>query len=142
MARKSHKKVNINIPICNLCNQQSTLVTGEDIYPHRKDLFYKKFYQCQQHKDMYVGCHDNTQVPLGILTNKEHRQLKMKCHSIFDPLWRNKGTRNTRFRLYRKLSHAMKLHISETHFGMFTQQQLNQAYEIISNWINNGEEKQ
>lgn len=119
-------------PVCPICNKNSVLVNGKKIYPHRPDLYKLNFYACLDHPDYYCGCHKGTTTPLGILANKEHRKLKMDCHAIFDPLWKSKefGRKD----LYKKLSDAMDLPSEETHFGMFTIDQLKKAHSIIKKW--------
>ncbi len=37
----------------------------------------------------YVGCHNNSKKSLGTPANSELRELRKKCHSLIDPLWRN-----------------------------------------------------
>ena len=119
---------------CPVCNREAEYVSGKEIYPHREDLYALGFYRCSEHIDYYVGCHKGTDKPLGVLANKEHRLWKIKCHAIFDPQWKSK--KNTRRHLYSKLSHAMNIPFNKTHFGMFTIDQLMQAYEIIRGWEN------
>lgn len=120
------------IPVCPICNKESKLVSGEQIYPNRKDLYNLSFYRCSNHTDYYVGCHKGTNNALGILANREHRSWKIKCHAIFDPLW--KSRKNFRKDLYCRLAHAMNIPIEQTHFGEFSVDQLKQAYEIIKDW--------
>jgi len=72
---------------CPYCNRPAHLVDGVTIYPHRPDLYEKKFYLCPP-CDAYVGCHPGTTEPLGRLANAELRAAKMAAHSAFDPLWR------------------------------------------------------
>lgn len=46
--------------------------------------------------DAYVGCHNNTKVPLGMMANKELREMRKLVHKKIDPLWREgKFTRKT-----------------------------------------------
>ena len=49
----------IEPPDCPYCDKQSTLVNGETIYPHRKDLYKLYFYRCRT-CDAYVGVHKET----------------------------------------------------------------------------------
>lgn len=72
--------------VCPYCGQRSKIVTGEVIYPHRKDLNFKKFHLCTP-CNAYVGCHDRTGKPLGRLADPELRMMKVKAHAAFDPLW-------------------------------------------------------
>lgn len=38
--------------------------------------------------DAYVGCHNNTKTPLGIMANRELREWRIKAHAAIDPLWK------------------------------------------------------
>ena len=71
---------------CPYCNNPAVLVGGDVIYPHRPDLYEKKFWQCDP-CDAYVGCHrpgvgygDGTR-PLGRLANAELREAKKNVHT-------------------------------------------------------------
>ena len=60
----------------------------------------------------YVGCHNNTQIPLGTLANKELRQLRIKAHNKIDKLWQNHT--HTRDEVYQYLN---KIFGREIHIG-------------------------
>lgn len=79
--------------LCPYCNEPAELVGGRSIYPHRPDLFGKKFYRCEKDK-AWVGCHNGGIVPLGRLANAELRAAKSVCHALFDPLWKRKMERD------------------------------------------------
>lgn len=125
-------------PICPICEKESVMVMGDVIYPRRPDLYSKKFFQCPDHKDLYVGTHAKTGLPLGVLADAEHRLLKMKCHSVFDPRWLSAGSdrarRMERVKCYSRLASSMNITIDQAHFGMFSKEQCKQAYKIICNW--------
>lgn len=122
----------VNNPRCPKCGNESILVSGYDIYPHRIDLQELKFYRCEEHKDLYVGCHKGTAKPLGVLADKEHRKLKMRCHAIFDPIWRS--GKKSRKSIYNKLASQMGKKQEEAHFGMFSKEELRKAYSLIRSW--------
>lgn len=112
--------------VCQYCGNQANLVMGDKIYPHRKDLFTKKFYICESCQ-AWVGTHrDGT--PLGRLANKELRLLKKKAHDSFDPLWRY-GAKN-RQQAYRWLAKEMNLSREQCHIGMFNEEQCKKVIEI------------
>lgn len=105
--------------ICPYCSQEAKLVTGQIIYPHRPDLYHKKFFQCAP-CDAYVGCHENRMEgikPFGRLANAELRKWKMKAHDAFDPLWKNKII--GRSAAYTWLANKLCIGIDDTHIGMF-----------------------
>ena len=103
-------------PICPYCGKFSKLVTGEQIYPHRKDLFNMSFYSCQP-CDAYVGTHKGTIKPLGRLANKELRIAKSAAHRAFDPLWKYGDMK--RKEAYKWLAEVLSINVKDCHIGMF-----------------------
>lgn len=80
----------------------------------------------------YVGVH-NTQSkkPLGRLATKELRELKMKCHAKFDPLWQKYNFK--RSDCYGYLAYKLDLNCRETHFGWFDEEYLKKSLDILNN---------
>ena len=77
-------KKNVMCPYCLIdCNW----VENKEIYGKN----YGKSYMCWlcEKCEAYVGCHNNSKKPLGTPANKELRELRKKCHSLIDPLWRD-----------------------------------------------------
>ena len=72
---------------CPYCNKSAKWTSNDVVYGRK----YGKSFMCYWCKDCdaYVGCHNNTQKPLGIMANKELRELRIECHNLFDILWRN-----------------------------------------------------
>lgn len=108
--------------VCPYCDKPAALVTGAAIYPHRPDLFGKKFWQCAPCK-AHVGCHaagngegDGTK-PLGRLANDELRRWKSKAHAAFDPLWKARTMR--RKEAYGWLAQSLGISAANCHIGMF-----------------------
>ena len=117
-------------PICPYCFQQSNLVTGQAIYPHRPDLYQKWFYQCLP-CSAFVGCHPNTKNPLGRLANAELRKYKSLAHKAFDPIWKNGEI--TRKEAYKNLARAMNIESTKCHIGMFDTFQCKKVIAICLN---------
>lgn len=128
------------VVICQYCKGFAKLVYGDFIYPHRPDLKNKAFYHCcNGHPSAYVGCHQGTIKPLGVLANAELRKAKSAAHAAFDPIWRD-GLK-TRQNAYKWLAGQMKLPKSETHIGMFSVEQCNQVVKIAETYIVNQVDK-
>lgn len=91
---------------CLYCQKDvhARLTNGKEIYPHRPDLAYKKFYICDICKN-YVGCHPNSERPLGFIPSKEIRKARLHIHRLLDPLWQNKLIK--RGKAYKILSDKM-----------------------------------
>ena len=113
--------------ICDYCGNSAPLVTGREVYPHRPDLFTKKFYQCVP-CGAYVGCHPGTTQPLGRLADAELRREKMAAHAAFDPLWKN--GEHKRGKLYGWLANQLGIEKKDCHIGMFSADMCRRVVEI------------
>ena len=102
--------------LCHYCFRKPELVGGDTIYPHRPDLYEKKFYLCRP-CDAYVGCHPGTTEPLGRLANAELRKAKQAAHAAFDPKW--KGGDMKRKEAYAWLATQLGIDFNDCHIGMF-----------------------
>lgn len=117
---------------CAYCGNEAEYVTGEDIYPHRKDLYDKKFWRCEP-CDAYVGCHATTGKPLGRLANAELRRRKSMAHQKFDPLWRNGGM--SRSKAYNWLSNQLRISPDKCHIGMFDIDMCDRVIEVCDLYL-------
>ena len=63
------------------------MTNGNEIYPRRPDLAYKKFWRCDGCQN-YVGCHPGRVTPLGSIPTRELRNARNHIHKILDPLWK------------------------------------------------------
>ena len=119
---------------CDYCGLDALPVTGRRIYPHRPDLFEKRFWICDP-CDARVGCHSHTDKPLGRLAKADLRKEKSAVHNAFDPLWREwkttSGFELSRHDAYRWLAHEMKIPKDECHMGMFSLNRCTAALEAI-----------
>lgn len=82
------------------------LVGGEEIYPHRADLYSLPFWKCDKCNN-FVGCHHKTKDrtrPLGCIATKEIKSARIQIHKTMDPIWRS--GRITRKELYNLLKKA------------------------------------
>lgn len=117
--------------ICPYCYCATKLVTDKEIYGPNSN-FDKKFIQCINNKDHYVGTRANGK-SLGRLADSELRSLKRKAHALFDPLWESQdAVFESRDKAYIWLSKRMKLSHDKTHFAMFDTIQCEQSIEIIT----------
>jgi hypothetical protein len=102
---------NIN---CAECQKQvdARLVSGDIVYPHRKDLSNLKFWQCGFCLN-FVGTHKNSKDnnPLGAIVGSEIKKLRMEIHNIIDPLWKDEFA--SRKKIY--LEMAIYLGLKEYH---------------------------
>ena len=114
---------------CDVCGSEKVrYTTNDEIY----GKIYRNggCYLCDS-CGAYVGVHDTKdKIPLGRLATKELRELKMQCHSKFDPLWQQYGFK--RQDCYGFLAMKLDLNFRETHFGWFDKEYLLKALDILN----------
>ena len=117
--------------LCDYCGRPAEKATGKDIYPRRPDLYHLRFYRCKP-CGAHVGCHANSEKPLGRLANAELRQAKMKAHAAFDPLWRSREM--SRRGAYRWLSKVLGVEAQHCHIGMFDLIQCQRVVDAVADY--------
>lgn len=110
---------NMQKVICGYCNQQASLVYGDCIYPHLPHLHGKQYYLCQP-CGAWVGCHGDTDAPLGTPAKLPLRIARSKAHTAFDALWRNNPSLS-RKAAYRILADYLAIPPDQCHIGHFNE---------------------
>lgn len=111
--------------ICQFCSSEAQKVSGEKIYPHRRDLYHLSFFYCDNNHDpAYVGTHKDGK-PFGTLADSETRKARSLAHQAFDKIWKDKLL--SRSDAYGVLSKHMNLPAEKTHIGMFSTAQANEV---------------
>ena len=116
---------------CEPCKRHihPKLITGKEVYPHRKDLYLKSFLQCP-YCDSYVGCHPCTNNPLGCIVGPEVKQARSYIHSILDPIWQSGAI--TRNQLYKELSNKLGYHYHTA--GIRNMEEARQIIELLKQY--------
>jgi hypothetical protein len=125
---------------CCGCNKDvdARLTNGEEVYPHREDLYNLPFWVCDICNN-FVGCHHKTENrtrPLGCIPTLEVKRARMRVHSVLDPIWRNKLM--SRSKLYRKISDELgwRYHTA----GIRNVQTAERVIDIINNIVGGSDE--
>ena len=118
---------------CPYCNQDTKLVTGKVIYPHRPDLYDRHFYLCKP-CNAYVGTHKKTSEPLGKPANLELRIARRKAHAALDPIWQESETIK-RSDVYAALAKALNISRDDCHIGQFDIEMCQKVIEICNNGL-------
>lgn len=128
--------IDLHPKTCNLCGGRVECISNDKIYGRRYGSGY--CYRCTE-CGAYVGTHKPwPDKALGILADAEMRDWKMKCHGLFDALWKDaKNRRKRRRQLYIRLAGEMGISVEACHFGYFDLQQLKRAYQILEVWKDN-----
>lgn len=99
--------------ICPYCGKEALWCENKEKYGRN----YGKSYMCYFCKacDAYVGCHNNTQKPLGTMANAELRMWRIKAHSTFDALWKcGKMSRKEAYQWLSDKFNKKAIHIGES----------------------------
>lgn len=124
------------VVLCPYCGAQALLVDDTEIYPRS---YGGKVWLCRP-CCAWVGCHKNSSnnVPLGRLAKSNLRQLKIKAHALFDPLWKaaikHRGwtQAHARGKAYSWLSQKMNIPRAECHIGMMDEQRVQLAIDVLN----------
>lgn len=130
--------INLHPTECNICNGKVIFTDNNKIYG--KKYGSGKMYFCTKCK-AYVGTHKpRPREALGLLANKEMREMKKKCHDLFDLKWKNEPTSKKRHiarrNAYKDLAKELGILEKECHFGYFDLNTLKVVYNILNKSIN------
>ena len=122
--------MNLHPTICNLCGGKVIYASNSLIYG--REYGSGKMYLCTK-CGAYVGTHKSRpEEAFGVLADKEMRDMKMKCHALFDEKWKNqKNRRKARKKAYKELAERLGISVDKCHFGYFDMDLLNKAYAIL-----------
>lgn len=115
-------------PNCPYCLKKSILMGGNKLYGQER-LKYRLFYVCQPCK-AWVGCHPDSDRPLGTIAKPALRRLRREVHRQLDPLWQ-KGKIN-RHRLYKKLAQKMEIDPKDCHVGFMDEPLCKKALRAVA----------
>ena len=136
MTEHIHNKVTPKPLLCNICGGPVVYTSNAIIYG--REYGTGKCYYCTK-CNAFVGTSKNKpDEALGILADKEIRNLRQRCHSKFDAWWfniKNKRKRRiARIELYDRLAKELDIYREECHFGYFDAEELHKALSIIETW--------
>lgn len=109
---------------CSYCGNEPEWVENKEVYGKNYGRSYM-IWLCKP-CNAYVGCHNNTRMPLGTLAKKPLRELRMRCHKLIDELWNDNESRQ---KLYDGLSVAMG--VTDLHIGSSDENMCKQIIEYI-----------
>lgn len=122
--------VDLHPTVCNLCGGEVILISNALIYGKPRGS--GKCYVCTC-CGARVGTHiRKSNEAFGILSDKEMRNARMRCHELLDIHWRHKK-RKVKYRsaMYKWLAKKMQIDSKDCHIGCFDMEKLNKAIEIL-----------
>jgi zinc-finger-containing domain len=115
-------------PTCPYCSKPAKLATGEEVYPHRRDLASLFFWACLR-CNAWVSCHKGSDEPMGTLADARVRHARWRAHEYLDPLWQTSPA--NRSEVYEWLSEQMRIPLDECHIALFTEKQCDEVVRIV-----------
>lgn len=133
--RKSHTQ---KPPVCPYCGRRSVLRPAEYVYGESTISTGSLLYVCSGYPECkaYVGVHEGTHKPKGILADSELRNKRIRAHRALDAVVRS-GCMN-KDGVYIWLSSRLNLPYEETHIGYFSdylcEQTIRECEGALENW--------
>ena len=123
-----------NPPVkCDYCGGDCEHVPNKEIYGKNYGNSYM-IWLCRK-CDAYVGCHNNTESPLGRLSNRELRKAKMDAKNLF--IKKHLGgswncPRHIKTGAYSMLAKKLGIRVEDCHFGHFDLGTCNRIKKLLS----------
>lgn len=86
-----------------------------------------------------IGCHPNTNLPLGKMAGPQTRKLRIKAHAAFDPIWQTGLMR--RDQAYAWLARQLGIGVLVCHISWLTQDHLKKAISLSENYVSQNKHK-
>jgi hypothetical protein len=103
--------------VCDCCGSANIVFcSNPKDYAHGQDTW------CCSDCEASIGCHPNTNTPLGKMANSETRAMRYKAHDVFDLLW--KSGLVSRVMAYKWLAAELRIRAKDCHISWFTIEQL------------------
>lgn len=112
---------------CDVCCSTNVIYTTNDAVYGKQYGEWPWCYFCRDCRAA-VGCHPDTNTPLGKMATKRTRQMRLKAHNSFDRLWRE-GLYN-RNKAYKWLASALQIAVEECHISWLDETQLEKVIEV------------
>ena len=82
----------------------------------------------------FVGCHEGTDIPLGLMADAMTRDARFQAHKAFDHLWRGRGRRMTRPEAYAWMASTLGIAPELAHIGMLSERQCEALIAAVLNY--------
>lgn len=134
----SKKKKSEEAPLCPYCGRRSVLRPAEYVYGEDTIAKGSMLYVCSGYPSCkaYVGVHEGTKRPKGILANSELRNKRIRAHRVLDEIV--KVGCMSKDGVYIWLSSRLNIPYKQTHIGYFSDylcdQTIKECERVLENW--------
>lgn len=81
-----------------------------------------------------VGCHEGTDIPLGLMADSFTRAARHEAHRAFDPLWLGKRAKLSRAKAYSWMADTLGIPPEQAHIGMLNMRQCEALIEAVRSY--------
>lgn len=81
-----------------------------------------------------VGCHEGTDIPLGLMADAMTRDARFQAHGSFDNLWRGRHARMSRAEAYAWMASTLSIPADRAHIGMLDERQCEALIAAVKNY--------
>ena len=117
---------------CNVCQSARVIYTENKILYKQNVGDWPMCYYCLSCRAS-VSCHDGTNIPKGLLANREVKAYRTMAHEAFDRIWMRKIM--TRFDAYQWLADILCVPVEMASISQLSKENLIRAIEISNNFI-------
>lgn len=82
-----------------------------------------------------VGCHEGTDIPLGLMADAPTRDARFQAHKVFDRLWRGGGL--SRAEAYGWMAETLMIPPEQAHIGMLSMRQCEALVAAVRDFEHN-----
>ena len=130
------KRQVLSAKICPYCQGSTHLISGKALFGKEDDRMLWACVPC----GAWVSCRKGTDKPLGRLGNEKLRKLRVKCHNIFDPIWKGwvemgEDEYTARTKAYRWIAKLMGIDHRMMHFSWLNEDECLKAIELMTDWL-------
>ena len=71
----------------------------------------------------FVGCHEGTDIPMGLMADRDTREARYRAHRTLDPMWKGRNPVVTRQDIYTWMSAFLAIPPERAHISMLNLEQ-------------------
>lgn len=115
--------------ICPVCGGKVEYTTTKNVYGRVYGSGY--CYHCTQCGAATTTHKSRPEEAVGILADQKTKNMRTRCHNLFDKLWRDGNQRREK---YKELAQALGIDEEDCHFGYMDYATLVKAQVILKKW--------
>lgn len=118
---------------CDACGSPRVHLQKRSLMKMRAPRTWDLIWHCLECEAL-VGCHEGTDIPLGLMADAETRGMRFLAHEHFDRLWRGRSAPMSRAEAYAWMARTLAVSADAAHIGMLDRAQCEQLIAAVGSW--------